>query len=218
MGMQLAQSRHDGLVALVFGATVALVVRYLGPLSGAHINPAVTLALAAGGRLPRGLAAKYLIAQACGATSAALLLRVLLGDVADLGATAPSVGSEAAVLIEWALTLLLVLVVLALVVRPGLNKFAAVALGGTVGLEAYVAGGLTGASMNPARSLGPALVSGQLGDLWIYLVGPVLGALTALALVRSLLHWLPRLRQPPAQLIAPQSSPAFYSRGSSSVR
>ncbi len=164
-------------IALAFGLTVAAVVYVLGPLSGAHINPAVTIAFATRGMFPWRLVPAYVGAQVLGAVGAASVLRAVLGPAASLGATLPAVGRSEALLLEMALTAVLMGVILAVVGRPGLSRrWVAMAIGGTVGLEALWAGPLTGASMNPARSLAPALVSGRLSDLWIYLAGPVLGA------------------------------------------
>jgi aquaporin Z len=181
------------LVPLVFGLTVALAVRFLGPISGAHINPAVTVTLAASGRLPGVRVRDYLLAQSAGAVAAAFLLRLFLGEAGRVGATVPSVGVMPALFIEGALTLVLVTVVLAVALHPGCARRAPVLLGGTVALEAYLAGPLTGASMNPARSLGPALASGELTGLWLYLVGPVAGGLAALALLHFVLQARARL-------------------------
>jgi MIP family channel proteins len=167
-------------IALVFGFVVLAMVAALGHVSGAHINPAVTLAFAATGHFPRRRALAYVGAQVLGAVAAALVLRVSLGDVASLGATRLSVPMQAGFVVEFMATFLLMLVVMAAATDPRARAgLAPLAIGGAVLLDALFAGPLTMASMNPARSLGPALVSGQLADLWLYLLAPVLGALAA---------------------------------------
>lgn len=166
---------HVG-VSLAFGLVVLAMVYALGHVSGAHINPAVTLALASRGRFAWSSVPGYLVAQVAGAVAAAVLLRASLGDVAQLGATQPS-GSDGQSFV-WELvltaTLLVVIVSVATDARAPAGG-AAVAIGGTIALASLVGGPISGASLNPARSLGPALVSGELGSLWIYFTAPVLG-------------------------------------------
>jgi aquaporin NIP len=163
-------------VSLAFGLVVMAMVFALGHVSGAHINPAVTLALASRRRFPWTAAPGYLAAQVTGAIAAALVLRASLGDIADLGTTTPS-GSDAQSFV-WEVvmtaTLLVAIVAVATDARAAAGA-AAVAIGGTIALASLVGGPISGASLNPARSLGPALVSGDLGSLWIYLTAPVLG-------------------------------------------
>ncbi len=168
-----------GGVAAAFGLVVAVMVMALGHLSGAHLNPAVTLAFAGARHFPAREVAPYAAAQAAGAVAASACLRGLFGADASLGVTAPSfVGDPAALAIEAALTAVLMVVILAVATDTrAVGQLAAVAIGGTIALEALVMGPVTGASMNPARSLGPALVAGDAGALWIYLAGPVAGAL-----------------------------------------
>lgn len=163
-------------VSLAFGIAVAAMVLAFGHVSGAHINPAVTLALAARGRFAWAALPGYWGAQVAGAIAAAVLLRATLGDVASLGVTMPS-GSDAQSFVwEMAMTATLLVVIAAVATgersTPGI---AAAAIGGTIALASLVGGPLSGASLNPARSLGPALVSGELGSLWIYLTAPLLG-------------------------------------------
>jgi aquaporin NIP len=164
-------------VSLLWGLAVFASATAFGPVSGAHMNPAVTLALWRAGRFPRGEIAPYVSAQLAGALAAsALLLFLFRGGAGDLGATHPAIGSGPSFAVEVALTFVLVLVVLRAPPRAG-----PAAAGLVVALAAIVAGPLTGASMNPVRSLAPALVSGRTGGLWIYLLAPVLGALAAAA-------------------------------------
>jgi aquaporin NIP len=165
-------------IALAFGLVIMAMVYATGHLSGAHINPAVTLAFCASRHFPaRGVLA-YVPAQLAGAVAAALLLRLLWnGTPADLGATVPTVGAGPALAYEIVMTAFLMFVVMAVATDTrAVGAAAAIAIGGTVALDAVFGGGVTGASMNPARSFGPALASGEWPDFWIYVVGPLLGA------------------------------------------
>jgi aquaporin NIP len=165
-------------VSLVFGLVIMAMVYATGHLSGAHLNPAVTLAFALTRHFPRREALAYILAQVLGATAAAaLLLAVWPSQPADLGATLPSVGIGSALVYEAVLTAFLMFVIMAVATDTrAVGAGAAIAIGGTVGLDALFGGAITGASMNPARSIGPALVSGEMHDLWIYVVAPVAGA------------------------------------------
>jgi aquaporin NIP len=165
-------------VALVFGLIVMAMVYATGHLSGAHLNPAVTLAFTLTRHFPRSDAVAYVAAQALGALLASLLLVAIWpSQPAALGATLPSVGVGSALVYEVVLTAFLMFVIMAVATDTrAVGAAAAIAIGGTVGLDALFGGPVTGASMNPARSLGPALVSGELGDLWLYLLAPSLGA------------------------------------------
>jgi MIP family channel proteins len=149
-----------------------------GHLSGAHINPAVTIAFVLSRHFPRREAAGYIAAQLVGATAGALLLLAVWPDKpAALGATLPTVTTGSALAYEAVLTAILMFVIMAGATDArAVGAGAAIAIGGAVGLDAIFAGPVTGASMNPARSIGPALASGELGDLWIYVVGPIVGA------------------------------------------
>jgi aquaporin Z len=170
---------HVG-VSLVFGLVVMAMIYSVGNISGAHLNPAVSLGFMAAGRLDVGEAIRYSIAQCLGAVIAALLLRMIFVDSAGLGATTFSGETTAAFATEVTLTFLLMFVILN--VSTGhfeKGVMAGVAVGGTVAMGALVGGPVTGASMNPARSLGPAIVSGELGGLWLYIVAPFVGTLLA---------------------------------------
>jgi MIP family channel proteins len=173
---------HGG-VAAAFGLVVAIMIFGLGHLSGAHINPAVTVAFAAARHFPAREAVPYVIAQLAGAILASLALRGLFGLAGDLGVTQPDhVGLLGALVLEAGLSAVLMIVILAVATDTrAVGSMAAIAIGAPIALEALVMGPITGASMNPARSLAPALVSGNLTDLWIYLVGPVAGALAGAA-------------------------------------
>lgn len=160
----------------------------LGSQSGAHFNPVVTLAFTLRQDFPWRRVPSYWVAQIVGAVLAALLLRVLFGLVGHLGATLPRHGIIEALVMEVVLTFLLVTVILGTATNHRLTgPNAAIAVGGTIALIGLFAAPISGASMNPARSLGPFLVSGQLADAWIYIVGPLVGALLAV-----LVAWLLR--------------------------
>ena len=161
-----------GMVALAFGLAVMVCIEAVGEVSGAHVNPAMTLGLALSGRFPWRRVPGYIASQLAGAVLASAVLALLLGRVGRMGATVPSGSPWQSLGIEWLFTLALVLVAWRVSGRP----MAAPVVGAVVALEALVGGPISGASMNPARSLGPALVSGCWDGHWIYWVGPVGGA------------------------------------------
>lgn len=165
-------------VSLAFGLVVSIMILATGHLSGAHLNPAVTVAFAVFGRFPWRHVPAYVTVQASAALAGAGLLRLGFGDVASMGATRPSGSMGQAFLFEVALTFLLMFVIKAVATDTRAEgQHASLAIGGAVAICAMVGGPVCGASMNPARSLGPALVSGDLSSLWIYLSAPVLGAI-----------------------------------------
>jgi aquaporin Z len=167
-------------IALAFTFVVTAMVYALGHLSGAHINPAVTIGFWSARRFPAGEVGPYLIAQSLGAVAASGVLRFVLGPVGHLGATLPSISVSAAFLIEWLLSFVLMFVIMAVATDDrAAGGFAGIAVGLTVGFCALTGGPLTGASMNPARSLGPALVGAVWSGHWIYWVAPILGMVTA---------------------------------------
>jgi aquaporin NIP len=165
-------------IALVFGLVIMVMVYATGHLSGAHINPAVTLAFTLTRHFPPREAAAYIVAQCLGAVAAAFaLLAVWPSQPAQLGATVPTVGVGSALVYEILLTAFLMFVIMAVATDTrAVGAAAAIAIGGTIGLDALFGGPVTGASMNPARSLGPALAAWEWRDLWVYLVGPIAGA------------------------------------------
>jgi MIP family channel proteins len=182
-GAIVTDAEYDGAlgavgVGVVFGLVIMVMIYATGHLSGAHINPAVTLAFTLTRHLPRAEAAVYIGAQVAGAVAAAVVLLAIWPDQpAQLGATVPSVGAGSALVYELVLTAILMFVIMAVATDTrAVGAAAAIAIGGTVGLDAIFGGPVTGASMNPARSLGPALASGTWTDFWVYLAGPVLGA------------------------------------------
>ena len=175
---------HVG-IALTFGLVVLANIYAFGDVSGAHLNPAVTLGFFAARRFPGREVAPFLTAQVLGALAASGLLRVLFPTDASLGATRPAGSAWQSFILEVVLTWFLRTVILG--VSTGAKEkgmLAGVAVGSVIALEAMFAGPICGASMNPARSIAPAVVSGNLSSLWIYLVAPLLGALIAVATCR----------------------------------
>jgi aquaporin NIP len=182
-GAIVANARYDEAlgtvgVGIVFGLVIMVMVYATGHLSGAHINPAVTTAFALTRHLPRREALAYIVGQLSGATLGALLLLAVWPDQpAHLGATLPSVGIGSAFVYEAVLTAFLMFVIMAVATDTrAVGAAAAIAIGGTVGLDAIFGGPVTGASMNPARSFGPALAAGEWRDFWLYVLGPLVGA------------------------------------------
>jgi aquaporin NIP len=158
---------HVG-VAISFGLVIMVMIYALGHISGAHFNPAVTVAFALSRHFPWARAVGYWCAQLLGALIAAAILRGSLGDVAHVGATLPSGSQGQSFLWELVLTFFLMLVIIAVATDTrAVGEAAAIAIGATVGLDAMFGGPISGASMNPARSLGPGLVSGDLHAIWL---------------------------------------------------
>lgn len=171
---------HPG-VALTFGLIVLSMIYTFGEVSGAHFNPAVTVAFAAARRFPWSEVPAYVGAQLIGAFAASALLRLLFPSAATLGATLPAGAASQSLILETVLTFLLMQVILS--VSTGAKEkgiTAGIAIGAMIALEAMFAGPISGASMNPARSIAPAVMSGHVEHLWIYLAGPLLGALLAI--------------------------------------
>ena len=171
---------HAG-IALTFGLIVMVMIETFGDVSGAHLNPAVTIGFAVGRGFPVTEVPRYIAAQLLGALTASGLLRVLFPADVTLGATLPAGPCWQSFTLEILLTFFLMLTILS--VTSGSKEkgiTAGLTIGGLIALEATFAGPICGASMNPARSLAPALISGNVGNLWIYLVAPILGALLAI--------------------------------------
>jgi MIP family channel proteins len=167
---------HVG-VAITFGLVIMAMVYAVGHVSGAHFNGAVTFAFALSRHFPWTRAAAYWGAQLVGAITAAAILRGSLGDIADVGATLPSGSQAQSFLWELIMSAFLMFVIMSVATETrAVGEAAAIAIGGTIGLDAMFGGPISGASMNPMRSIGPALVSGNLHALWLYIVAPVLGA------------------------------------------
>jgi len=166
---------HVG-VAITFGLVIMAMIYAVGHISGAHFNAAVTIAFALSRHFPWRRAIFYWCAQFVGALDAAALLRGSLGDYAHVGATLPSGSQGQSFLWELVLSLFLMFVIMAVATDTrAVGEAAAIAIGGTIGLDAMFGGPISGASMNPMRSLGPALVSGDLHALWLYIVAPIVG-------------------------------------------
>ncbi|MBX9581481.1 MAG: aquaporin [Gemmataceae bacterium] len=177
---------HVG-VALTFGLVVLAMVYALGDVSGCHLNPAVTLGFFAARRFEGRWVAPYIASQYAGAVAASLTLRLLFPTHATLGATLPAGDALQSFVLEVILTLILMFVILS--VSTGSKEkgdLAGVAVGSVIALEALFAGPISGASMNPARSLAPALVSLRLEHLWVYLAAPVLGACASVLACRCI--------------------------------
>jgi MIP family channel proteins len=173
---------HVG-VAITFGLVIMFGIYAVGHISGAHFNPSVTFAFALSRHFPWTRAFGYWGAQLVGAIAAAAVLRGSLGNIADVGATLPSGSQGQSFLWELVLTFFLMFVIMAVATDTrAVGEAAAIAVGGTVLFDAMFGGPISGASMNPARSTGPAFVSGNLHALWLYIVAPICGAsLAALA-------------------------------------
>lgn len=168
--------------------TIAAMIYAIGDVSGAHFNPVVTAAFTVKRLFPPTLVPLYWLAQVLGAVAGALVVRVLLGDAVAAGVSTPHIASGSALGFEVVLTLLLLTVILGTADRHRIvGTEAALAVGATIALCGLVALPLEGASMNPARSLGPAIVTGRFDDLWIYVIGPIVGAALAVA-ANAMLH------------------------------
>lgn len=182
-GAVVAHALHPEAVSadaipFVFGAVVAVMVYALGHISGAHLNPAVTLTFAVFGRFAWKEAPFYIAAQLLGAVLAIALLSATLPPAGTLGETLPGIPPLAALLWEAVLTFLLMFVIMAVATDSrAVGVMAGIAIGAMVAVGAFVGGAVTGASMNPARSIAPALLSGNTSHLWIYIVGPCIGAM-----------------------------------------
>jgi aquaporin NIP len=193
------QLGHIG-VAITFGLVIMAMIYAVGHISGAHFNPAVTFSFALSRHFPWPRAFGYWAAQILGALTAAAILRGSLGNIAHVGATLPSGSQAQSFLWELVLSFFLMFVIMAVATDTrAVGEAAAIAIGGTVLFDAMFGGPISGASMNPARSIGPALVSGDLRALWLYILAPISGAALA-ALTYQLLRDEPQTQ--------PESFPA----------
>jgi aquaporin Z len=177
---------HAG-IALTFGLVVLAMIYALGEVSGAHLNPAVTIGFLVAQRFPGRRVTGYIISQCVGAFAASCSLHLLFPSNVTLGATVPAGPAVQSFILEVVLTLLLMFVILS--VSTGAKEkgiTAGIAIGAVIAFEALFAGPISGASMNPARSLAPAFVSGRLDNLWVYLTAPVLGAAAAVLACRCI--------------------------------
>jgi aquaporin NIP len=176
-------------IGLAFGVSVFAMIFLLGAISGAHLNPAVTITLTVARKIPLRLTLFYILCQCAGALVASVLLSFLFSTHPTLGATIPSASATQSFLLEFFLTFLLLFAILitsSRALRSGLIP--AVIIGAIIALGAIFGGPISGASMNPARSLAPAIVSGHMDHLWIYLLAPTFGGLTAIPIARTLEH------------------------------
>lgn len=183
-GAVVVDQTFDGVVthlgiSAAFGIAVMGSIFLFAPTSGAHFNPAVTITLTAFKNFPLRPALFYIVAQLGGAVAASGLLHLLFPANELLGATMPSGSETESFIYEFVLTFLLMAIILTVIRNKNSLWIAGILIGGVVGLEAFYAGPVCGASMNPARSFSPALVSGHLEHLWLYMVAPVAGALAA---------------------------------------
>lgn len=168
-------------IAIAWGIVVMAMIYAFGETSGAHINPAVTIGFAFAGRFDKKLILPYIISQILGAIAASFTLKLLFPDLLLYGNTMPSDGWIQSFILEFLMTCILMLVIMK--VSSGSKEtgtMAAIAIGGVILIEALVFGPITGASMNPARSIGPALASGNFTELWLYIVAPISGVIVAI--------------------------------------
>jgi aquaporin NIP len=188
-------------VALAFGFVIAILVYALGHVCGAHFNPAITLAFAATGHFPWRRVPGYVLAQAAGAIAAAFLLRFAFGDAAAAAThVRAGLGLPQAVLVEALASFLLAFTIVAVATdRRAAPGAAGLAIGLAITVDALWAGPLTGASMNPARSLGPALAAGSWADLGLYLSAPVLGACAGMLAYEGLRRGSPPTKAEPGE-------------------
>jgi MIP family channel proteins len=200
-GAMIVNDTHGGAVthvgiALTFGLVVLAMIYAVGDVSGCHLNPAVTAGFAVTRRFAWGRVGPYLLAQCAGAVLASGVLRLMFPEHPTLGATLPAGTAAQSWAMEFLLTLMLMVVVLS--VATGAQEkglLAGVAVGAVIALEALFGGPVSGASMNPARSLAPAIVSGRLDHLWVYLTAPLAGALAGVIVCRVI--------HPPGQCCQP---------------
>jgi len=173
---------HVG-VALTFGLIVMAMIYAVGDTSGAHLNPAVTVGFVVARRLKVRFLMPYVLSQMTGAVLASITLLCMFGNHASLGSTTPLGSVWQSFALEAVLTGILMFVILCVSTGPKeVGTMAGIAIGGVIGLEALFAGPISGASMNPARSLAPAIVSGHLLSLWVYVTAPFLGSVIAVPL------------------------------------
>lgn len=167
-------------VNLVFGLVVMAIIYSIGNVSGAHINPAVTIGFLVAGRIEKKIVIPYIFVQILGAITGAFVLHLLFPTHTTLGSTLPSGSLLQSFIFEIFLSFILMFIVLNVSTgHKEIGMMAGVAVGGTIVFEALVGGPVSGASMNPARSLGPAVISGNLSPIWIYLTAPVIGTILA---------------------------------------
>lgn len=173
-------------ISLTFGMIVMVLIYSLSHISGAHFNPAVSIAFLFKKMIDKKTCALYIVSQSLGAVLASLTLSAIFTDSSTLGETLPSGGVVNAIVIETVFTFFLMFVILNCSKHNEIKSFTAIAVGATIFIEALVGGSISGASMNPVRSLGPALINNNLDSLYLYLIFPVLGALLAVIIDNQL--------------------------------
>lgn len=183
-GAIIINDLHDNVVshlgiAITFGLIVMAMIYAFGSISGAHINPAVSIGFACLSKLKPKDTIVYSIVQIIGGLLASFLLLLLFPEHETLGATFPSGSVQQSFVLELILSYFLMLVIVFVSQNPSTSQYTAIAVGATVLLEALFAGPVCGASMNPARSIAPAIASGHIQHLWIYIVAPIIGSLLA---------------------------------------
>ena len=214
-GAVVVNDTHGGVVthvgvALTFGLIVLAMIYTVGDASGCHLNPAVTLGFAVARRFGWAEVGQYILAQCAGAALASITLRSMFPDHPTLGATIPAGTAGQSWVMEFILTLMLMVVVLS--VATGSKEkglLAGVAVGAVIALEALFGGPVSGASMDPARSLGPAVISGRVDHLWVYLTAPFAGAVSGVVVCRVI--------HPPGQCCQPAREPARSSADTKGV-
>lgn len=174
---QVEPSFSVSSIPIIFGGTVSIMIYAVGHISGAHFNPAVTIAFWGNRNFPLKRVFGYLVSQFLGAGLASFIHFLIWGNIHDFGATGFSHSVEIAFMVEVILSFVLMFVITSVATDSrAVGELAGIAIGSTVAIAAFVGGPLTGASMNPARSLAPALFSGETAYLWVYILAPVLGA------------------------------------------
>lgn len=169
---------HAG-IAITFGLIVMAVIYAFGSLSGAHINPAVSIAFSIVNLFSKRILFPYIFSQISGAIAASIVLSILFPTDQTLGGTIPTGSYMQSFILETILTFMLMVVILFVSQQDSIKQYTGFVVGGVVLMEAYFAGPICGASMNPARSIGPAIISGNFTSLWIYIAAPILGAIVA---------------------------------------
>ena len=190
-GAIIINQTTDGMIgnagiALAFGLAVLIVIEIFGDVSGAHVNPAVTIGFAFANRFSWREVLPYIASQITGAILASFVLKLLFPASQFLGATIPAGSQLQSLILEFLMSAILMFIILSVssgAKEKGIN--AAATIGMVVALEAFLGGPVSGASMNPARSIGPALVSENISSLWIYIIAPIIGALCAVPICRA---------------------------------
>ncbi|WP_442265597.1 MIP/aquaporin family protein [Tenacibaculum sp. ZS6-P6] len=169
-------------ISVTFGIVITTIIYCFGSISGAHINPAVTIALVIGNKIPKNSILGYITAQVLGAFAASFLLLLIFPETKTLGQTTPQNGALSSIIIEFILTFFLMLTILKSTSTKESSKIAGIIIGSSVISFILFSGPISGGSFNPARSLAPAVISGEISTLWIYISAPILGAVSAMSI------------------------------------